>query len=99
MLADFCLEALEEALARDRRPELFNTDQGSQFTSIEFTGALAAAGIRMDRKGRFMDNIFVERLWRSLKYEDVYLNAYAIGTEARLGIGRWIDGYDARRPR
>jgi putative transposase len=73
MLADFCVEALEEALARYGRPEIFNTDQGSQFTSTDFTGALAAADVRisMDGKGRFLDNIFVERLWRSLKYEDI----------------------------
>lgn len=100
MLADFCVEALEEALARHGRPEMFNTDQGSQFTSNDFTGALEAAGVRisMDGKGRFMDNIFCERLWRSLKYECVYLHAFATGGEARLGIGRWIDGYNARRP-
>jgi putative transposase len=100
MLADFCVEALEEAMARHGRPEIFNTDQGSQFTSADFTGALDAAGIRisMDGKGRYMDNIFVERLWRSLKYENVYLHAYATGGEARLGIGDWIDGYNARRP-
>ncbi len=100
MLADFCVEALEEALARHGRPEIFNTDQGSQFTSNDFTGALEAAGVRisMDGKGRFMDNIFCERLWRSLKYECVYLHAFATGGEARLGIGRWIDGYNARRP-
>lgn len=100
MLADFCVDALEEALARHGRPEIFNTDQGSQFTSDDFTGALLEAGVRisMDGKGRFMDNIFCERLWRSLKYEDIYLHAYATGAEARLGIGRWIDGYNARRP-
>jgi putative transposase len=100
MLADFCVEALEEALARYGRPEIFNTDQGSQFTSHDFTGVLIAAGVRisMDGKGRFMDNIFVERLWRSLKYENVYLHAYATGAEARLGIGHWIDGYNGRRP-
>jgi len=100
MDADFCVAALQEAMARHGRPEIFNTDQGSQFTSSEFTGALSAAGIRisMDGKGRFMDNIFVERLWRSLKYECVYLNAFATGSEARLGIGNWIDGYNARRP-
>jgi putative transposase len=100
MQADFCVEALEDALARHGRPEIFNTDQGSQFTGIDFTDALIKAGVRisMDGKGRFMDNIFVERLWRSLKYEDIYLNAYATGGEARLGIGRWIDGYNRRRP-
>jgi putative transposase len=100
MLADFCVEALEEALARCGRPEIFNTDQGSQFTSDEFTGTLINAGVRisMDGKGRFMDNIFCERLWRSLKYECVYLHAFATGGEARIGIGHWIDGYNARRP-
>jgi putative transposase len=100
MLADFCVEALEEALARCGQPEIFNTDQGSQFTSDEFTGTLINADVRisMDGKGRFMDNIFCERLWRSLKYECVYLHAFATGGEARLGIGHWIDGYNARRP-
>jgi putative transposase len=100
MHADFCVEALEEALARFGRPDIFNSDQGSQFTSTAFTGVLEAAGVRisMDGKGRCMDNIFIERLWRSLKYEEVYLMAYATGSEARLGIGRWIDGYNARRP-
>lgn len=100
MHADFCVEALEEALARFGRPDYFNTDQGSQFTSMAFTGVLEAAGVRisMDGKGRCMDNIFIERLWRSLKYGDVYLMAYATGTEARRGIGRWIDSYNARRP-
>ena len=100
MHVDFCVEALEEALAKYGRPEIFNSDQGSQFTSTAFTGMLEAAEVRisMDGKGRCMDNIFIERLWRSLKYEDVYLNAYATGTEARLGIGRWIDAYNARRP-
>ena len=100
MEADFCVAALEEALARYGRPEIMNTDQGSQFTSAEFVGTLITAGVRvsMDGKGRFMDNIFCERLWRSLKYECVYLNAFATGSEARLGIGNWIDGYNARRP-
>jgi putative transposase len=98
--ADFCVEALEEALARFGRPEIFNTDQGSQFTSTAFTGMLETAGIRisMDGKGRCMDNIFIERLWRSLKYEDIYLRAYATGSEARLGIGRWMSAYNAIRP-
>lgn len=100
MLADFCVEALEEALARYGRPDIFNTDQGSQFTGYDFTDALIKAGVRisMDGKGRYMDNIFVERLWRSLKYENIYLNAYATGGEARLGIGRWVEAYNARRP-
>jgi putative transposase len=98
--ADFCLEALEEALSCYGRPEICNTDQGSQFTSAAFTGVLEGAGVRisMDGKGRCMDNIFIERLWRSLKYEDIYLRAYATGSEARLGIGRWIKAYNANRP-
>jgi putative transposase len=97
--ADFCLEALEEALARYGRPEIFNTDQGSQFTSDDFTGTLKEHGITisMDGKGRCMDNIFVERLWRSLKYEEVYLNAYATVAEAKAGIGAWLDFYNEER--
>jgi putative transposase len=93
---DFCVEALEEALARDGRPEIFNTDQGGQFTSDDFTGTLQRHGITisMDGKGRCMDNIFVERLWRSLKYEEVYLNAYATVAEAKAGIGAWLDFYN-----
>ena len=98
--ADFCIEALEDALARHGRPEIFNTDQGSQFTSSGFTGILSDAeiAISMDGKGRFMDNIFVERLWRSLKYEEVYLHAYETVADARVGIGRWIDFYNDERP-
>src|SRR5438270_4160426 len=94
--ADFCVEALEEALARYGRPEIFNTDQGSQFTSDDFTGTLKRHGvtISMDGKGRCMDNIFVERLWRSLKYEEVYLHAYATVAEAKAGIGAWLDFYN-----
>ena len=90
MDVSFCVAALEEALARFGRPEIFNTDQGSQFTSAAFTGTLAAAGIRisMDGRGRWMDNVFIERLWRSLKYEDIYLKGYADGREARAGIAR-----------
>jgi putative transposase len=100
MDVSFCVAALEEALARFGRPEIFNTDQGSQFTSAAFTGTLAAAGIRisMDGRGRWMDNVFIERLWRSLKYEDVYLKAYADGREARAGIGAWIRFYNGSRP-
>jgi putative transposase len=100
MEASFCVAALEEALARFGRPEIFNTDQGSQFTSAAFTGVLAAAGVRisMDGRGRWMDNVFIERLWRSLKHEDVYLKGYADGGEARAGIGAWIAFYNARRP-
>jgi putative transposase len=98
--ADFCVEALEEALARSGRPEIFNTDQGSQFTSDDFTGTLRDHGITisMDGKGRCMDNIFVERLWRSLKYEEVYLNAYASVAEAKAGIDAWLDFYNEERP-
>ena len=97
--ADFCVDALEEALARYGRPEIFNTDQGSQFTSEAFTGTLKehAITISMDGKGRCMDNIFVERLWRSLKYEEVYLNAYATVTEAKAGIGAWLTFYNDER--
>jgi putative transposase len=89
--ADFCVDALEEALSRYGRPEIFNTDQGSQFTSDDFTGTLKdhRITISMDGKGRCMDNIFVERLWRSLKYEEVYLNAYATVAEARAGTD-WL---------
>jgi putative transposase len=96
----FCLDALDEALARFGRPEIFNTDQGSQFTSAAFTGRLAGAGIRisMDGRGRWMDNVFIERLWRSLKYEDVCLKGYADGREARGGIAAWIGFYNGRRP-
>jgi putative transposase len=100
MDVSFCLSALEAALARFGKPEIFNTDQGSQFTSAAFTGALAAAGIlvSMDGRGRWMDNVFIERLWRSLKYEDVYLKGYADGREARAGIASWIAFYNLRRP-
>jgi putative transposase len=100
MEASFCVAALEEALARFGRPEIFNTDQGSQFTSAAFTGTLAASGIRisMDGRGRWMDNVFIERLWRSLKYEDIYLKGYADGREARAGIAAWIAFYNLQRP-
>jgi putative transposase len=99
MPPDFCVEALEEALTRYGRPEIFNTDQGSQFTSDEFTTTLKRheIAISMDGKGRCMDNIFVERLWRSLKYEEVYLNAYASVAEARTGIGAWLGFYNEER--
>src|SRR3954447_17059234 len=90
----------EDALARVARPDIFNTDQGSQSTSSSFTGKLLAAGIRisMDGRGRWLDNVFIERLWRSLKYEDVYLKGYADGREARAGIAAWIAFYNTRRP-
>ena len=96
----FCVEALEEALARHGKPRIFNTDQGAQFTSAAFTGKLETAGITisMDGRGRFMDNIFIERLWRSIKYEEVHLKAYADGREARSGISFWMDFYNERRP-
>ena len=96
----FCVEALEEALQRYGKPRIFNTDQGAQFTSAAFTGKLEAAGIAisMDGRGRFMDNIFIERLWRSIKYEEIHLKAYADGREARAGIGQWMDFYNHRRP-
>jgi putative transposase len=96
----FCVDALDAALARFGRPEIFNTDQGAQFTSAAFTGRLEAAGIAisMDGRGRFMDNIFIERLWRSIKYEEVHLKAYADGREARDGIGSWMNFYNHRRP-
>ena len=82
------------------KPDIFNTDQGSQFTSAAFTGTLAAAGVRisMDGRGRWMDNVFIERLWRSLKYEDIYLKGYADGGEAKAGIASWITFYNGRRP-
>jgi putative transposase len=100
MDVEFCLEALEEALARFGRPEIFNTDQGSQFTSLRFTGLLRDAGVRisMDGRGRWMDNVFIERLWRSLKYECVYLHAFETGSALRAGLSRWIDYYNVRRP-
>ena len=96
---EFCVEALEEALSSYDRPEIFNTDQGSQFTSDDFTGTLKRHGIMisMDGKGRCMDNIFVERLWRSLKYEEVYLHAYATVAEAKAGIGAWLEFYNIER--
>ncbi len=100
MDVDFCVEALEAALARHGKPAIFNTDQGSQFTSVAFTKVLKDAGIKisMDGKGRWMDNVFIERLWRSLKYECVYLQAFETGSDARAGIGRWIDYYNTSRP-
>jgi putative transposase len=100
MDADFCVMALEEAIARFGRPEIFNTDQGSQFTCFAFTNTLKDADIRisMDGRGRWMDNVFIERLWRSLKYECVYPNAFETGSEARTGIGRWVGYYNADRP-
>ena len=98
--ASFCAAAREEALLRFGKPRIFILDQGSMFTAEAFTGKLAAAGvaISMDGRGRFMDNIFIERLWRSIKYEEVHLKAYADGREARAGIGSWMTFYNFRRP-
>ena len=100
MEAEFCIEALQEALAKHGRPEIFNTDQGSQFTSAEFTGVLLKNGIAisMDGKGSWRDNVFVERLWRSVKYEEVYLRAYGTVSEARTSIGRYLQFYNSGRP-
>jgi len=99
MDTDFCVEALEDAMRRYGAPEIFNTDQGAQFTSEAFTGALKAAGIRisMDGKGRWVDNVFVERLWRSLKYEEVYLKAYETVAEARQGMANYFRFYNRER--
>ena len=100
MDTEFCREALEEALARYGCPEIFNTDQGSQFTSAEFTDILKkrGIGISMDGKGAWRDNVFVERLWRSVKYEEVYLKAYETVSAARAGLARYLDFYNTRRP-
>ena len=100
MDVQFCIDALEEATDRYGRPEIFNTDQGSQFTSWTWTQGLREAGVRisMDGRGRFLDNIFIERLWRSLKYECVYLHAFSGGRDARQGIGKWMIFYNHRRP-
>jgi putative transposase len=100
MEADFCIEALQEALAKHGKPEIFNTDQGSQFTCSEFIGELAKHDIKisMDGKGAWRDNVFVERLWRSVKYEEVYLRAYDSVSDARTSIGRYLDLYNRRRP-
>lgn len=100
MDVDFCVVALEEAIAGHGRPDIFNMDQGSQFTSLAFIATLKDAGIRisMDGRGRWIDNVFIERLWRGLKYECVFLNAFETGSEARSAIGSWIDYYNRRRP-
>jgi putative transposase len=99
LTADFCVEALEEAMSRFGVPEIFNTDQGSQFTCEEWTERLKTAGvaISMDGKGRWIDNVFIERLWRSVKYEEVYLHAYANGTEARTSLTRYFSSYNTVR--
>jgi len=100
MEADFCVEALQEAIARYGRPETMNTDQGSQFTGADFIGELRRHGIEisMDGRGQWRDNVFVERLWKSVKYEDVYLKAYETVSDARAGISRYFDFYNSRRP-
>jgi putative transposase len=100
MDADFCVQALEEAFRRHGHPEIVNTDQGSQFTSAEFVEALVSRGIRisMDGKGSWRDNVFVERLWRTVKYEEVYLKAYESVRQARESIGRFVGFYNSRRP-
>jgi putative transposase len=100
MEVDFCVEAVEEALARYPKPAIFNSDQGSQFTSTAFTGVLSRNEIKisMDGKGAWRDNVFVERFWRSIKYEEVYLRAYDDVPEARQSIGRYLDFYNGRRP-
>src|ERR1035437_9942846 len=100
METSFCIEALEEALSMNVKPEIFNTDQGSQFTSEAFTEQLKKNGIdiSMDGKGRWRDNVFVERVWKSIKYEEVYLHAYESVSQARASIGRYIDFYNTVRP-
>ena len=100
MEVDFCLDAVDEALIRHGRPEIFNTDQGSQFTSTTFTGLLSDHAIRisMDGRGSWRDNVFVERLWRSVKYEEVYLRAYDTVAEARSSIGGYLGFYNRKRP-
>ncbi|SFD94304.1 Integrase core domain-containing protein [Roseivivax sediminis] len=100
MDVEFCIEALEDALRLHGRPEIFNTDQGSQFTSPRFTQILlgAAVTVSMDGRGRWTDNVMPERLWRSLKHGCVYLHAFETGSAARSGIGRWIDFYNTERP-
>ena len=100
MATSFCIEALEEALSMNEKPEIFNTDQGSQFTSEAFTGWLKKEeiSVSMDGKGRWRDNVFVERVWKSIKYEEVYLHAYASVSEARTSIGRYLEFYNSIRP-
>jgi putative transposase len=100
MDVEFCIAALEEALAGFGRPDIFNSDQGSQFTSPRFTEVLTDAGVRisMDGRGRWIDNVFIERLWRSLKYECVYLHAFETGSELRTGLACWIGYYNGARP-
>ncbi len=99
MTPDFCVEALQEALQKYGKPEIFNTDQGSQFTCGEWIDTLKAAGVQisMDGKGRWIDNVFIERLWRSVKYENIYLHAYETGTQLRRGLTEYFDFYNAMR--
>lgn len=98
--ADFCVDALKKALTKYGKPAIFNTDQGSQFTSISFTQTLKDADVKisMDGRARWIDNVMIERLWRTLKYDCVYLNAFETGSEARKGIGKWISKYNKERP-
>ena len=100
MDTEFCVQALKEALSKHGTPEIFNTDQGVQFTSGDFLAELQTQGVKisMDGKGRYLDNIFIERLWRSLKYEEVFLKAYGSVAEARRGIGAWLAFYNGERP-
>jgi putative transposase len=100
LTADFCIEALEEAIARHGVPEIFNSDQGTQFTDAGFVGVLSRHRIRisMDGRGAWRDNVFVERLWKSIKYEEVYLHAYESVSDAKAGIGRYVTFYNTRRP-
>jgi putative transposase len=100
LMTDFCIEAVEEAIQRHGKPEIFNTDQGSQFTSQEFVGVIQSHGIQvsMDGKGRWVDNVFVERLWKSVKYEEVYLHAYDSVSLAREGLQRYFKFYNEQRP-
>jgi putative transposase len=100
MTTEFCVEALQEALARFGDPEIFNTDQGSQFTAEDFTAPLLANAVRvsMDGKGRWVDNVFIERLWRSVKYEEIYLHAHETVREVKTALRRYFDFYNARRP-
>lgn len=100
MEADFCIEAVKDAIANHGTPEIFNTDQGSQFTSQDFTSLLKEHDIRisMDGKGSWRDNVFIERLWKSVKYEEVYLHAYDSVSDARRSIGRYLEFYNRRRP-
>ncbi len=100
LTADFCVEAVEEAIARYGKPAIFNTDQGTQFTSNEFTRLLHghSVAISMDGRGCWRDNVFVERLWRSIKYEEIYLHAYANVSAAKAGVGKYLEFYNGRRP-